>query len=352
MANDFESKLGEITQNFTAELKKVKTEVLSTKETLYLNTLHFNGEMKNVSSYFDTALKDEIEKLKTDLKWSKETLQRQTVHFNEELRKVKGELRSSKRSLNEMQRENSRLRENLENGSKTQDIIMSNIQIIARTSMQEIEKLKTELTSSKESFQLKNDHFDEEMIKMKTDLRSSKETLDLKSVHFNREIEKVKAASQSSQTRLKASLVQLQRENALLKKILDTASENQIYFDYSLSDHMTSTGYEIVKFDVPRAVSSKKIYDESTGKVTIEEAGLYYFFVHGYPYEESDVFYLEMYIDDEEACSAWKRDGTKAHMSCAIVRDLKTGQQIYVKKYNKLYGSNYPATGFSGFKLQ
>ena len=118
---------------------------------------------------------------------------------------------------------------------------------------------------------------------------------------------------------------------------------------------MTSTGrYEIVKFDVPRAVSATKIYDESTGKVTIEEDGVYYFYAHGLPYEKSGSFYLYIYVDDEAACSAFKEDGTRAHMSCAIVRHLKRGQTIYVIKYNKLLGagSSYPNTGFLGFKLQ
>ena len=111
---------------------------------------------------------------------------------------------------------------------------------------------------------------------------------------------------------------------------------------------------EIVVFDVPMAVSATKIYDESTGKVTIEEDGLYYFYAHGYPYATSDQFWLEIYVDDERACRAYKGDGTDAHMSCAIVRHLKRGQTIYVQKYNKLLGagSSYPNTGFLGFKLQ
>ena len=67
MATDFESKLAEITQHFTTELRKVKADLQTSKETSHLNTIHFNGQMKNVSSHFDTALK----KVQTELKESK-----------------------------------------------------------------------------------------------------------------------------------------------------------------------------------------------------------------------------------------------------------------------------------------
>ena len=70
LTNDFASKLDEITQHFNFELKKVKTELQSTKETLLLNTNHFNGEIQN---------------LKTELKSSKETLELKTDHFEKEI---------------------------------------------------------------------------------------------------------------------------------------------------------------------------------------------------------------------------------------------------------------------------
>ena len=385
MATDFESKLDEITQHFTAELRKVKSELQSAKETAHLNTVHFNGQMKNVSSHFDTALKnvqtelkesketlqlksdqfdeelkivkselksskeilerktdhyeEEIEQLKIELKSSKETLQLQTVHFNEELRKVKNELRSSKTSLDQLKRENALLKENQENASKNQDNLMTKIENLDQSSSLEIARVKT-------------------------DLKSSKERLNLSSVRLNREIENVKTTSQSSQRRLQASLGELEREIVLIEINLEnvssriqtlaqSSSKEPIYFDYTLGHHMTSTGVEIVKFDVPMAVSPTKIYDRSTGKVTIEEDGLYYFYVHGQPYEKSDYFNLNIYVDDEKACRAYKEDGTKANMSCAIVRHLKRGQKIYVQKKNKLYGrASYPNTGFLGFKLQ
>ena len=365
-ANDIQSKLDEITKYFNTELRKVKTELQSAKETSHLNMIHFNGQMKNVSSHFDTALKNvktelkeskeilrvkndqfdgelkivkselkssketleiktdhfekEIEKLKIDLKASKEMLRVQSVHFNWELRKVKTELRSSKTNFDQLQRENARLKENLENASKIQDNLMSKIENLAQSNSQAIANVKT--------------------------------------------------TSQSSQRIFQASLVKLKRENVLLKKKFETVSENlgnvstkiqtvaqssskeQIFFDYYLGHHMTSTGEKIVKFDRPMAVSATKIYDESTGKVTIKEDGLYYFYVHGYPYEKSRLFDLYIYVDDEDACGAYKKDGTRASLSCAIVRHLKRGQQIYITKYNKLYGSSYQDTGFLGFKLQ
>ena len=152
---------------------------------------------------------------------------------------------------------------------------MSKIEDLTRSSSQEFKRMRTELETSKKSFQLKNDD-------------------------LNEKIENVKTASQSSHTKLQASLVKVQRENVLLKKNFETVSENlenlstqvqtvgrssskePIFFDYSLENHMTSTGrFEIVKFDRPMAVSATKIYDESTGKVTIEEDGLYFFYAHG-----------------------------------------------------------------------
>ena len=208
---------------------------------------------------------------------------------------------------------------------------------------------------------------------MKIELKESKDTFQLENDHLNKEVENIKTASQSSQRKLQASLVELQRENVLLKKHLETASENlenvstkiqtlaqssskePIFFDYTLGSNMLGEyRLEIVKFDVPMAVSPTKIYDESTGKVTIEEDGLYYFYAHGLPYEKSDAFALYIYVDDKRACYAFKEDGTRAHMSCAIVRHLKRGQTIHVIKYNKLLGagSSYPNTGFLGFKLQ
>ena len=254
MAIDFESKLDEITKHFTTELRKVKTELQSAKETLHLSTIHFNGEIQN---------------LKTELKSSKETLELKTVHFEEELRKVKTELRSSKTSLDQLQRENARLKGNLENASKNQDYLMSEVKTLAQFS-----------------------------------------------------------------------------------------SKEPTFFDYTLRNKMNSTGLEIVKFDRSRAVSATKIYDESTGKVTIEEDGLYYFYAHGRPCDKSNKFILYIYVDDEIGCTAYKEDGTMAHMSCAIVRHLKRGQQIYVKKINKLFGTYfsvdgnyYPHTGFLGLKL-
>ena len=103
-----------------------------------------------------------------------------------------------------------------------------------------------------------------------------------------------------------------------------SSANEPIFFHYTLGHSMNSTGADIVKFDTPKAISPKRIYDESTWKVTIEEEGLYYFYVHCLPVD----------------------------MSCAIVRHLKRGQQIYVRKNNKLFGSSYPHTGFLGFKLQ
>ena len=186
--------------------------------------------------------------------------------------------------------------------------------------------------------------------------------------HFTEEIRKVKTELQSSKT----SLDQLQRENAWLKENLKNASKNQdilmskiesvalssskeaIYFDYGLGK-MTSSTNEIVKFDIPRAISQTKIYDASTGKVTIEEEGLYFFYVHDVQYENSGWFAVYIYVNDELACSAYKSDGPKVHLSCVTVRHLKEGQQIYVKTYQKLLNlpDNYrPRIGFLGFKLQ
>lgn len=234
IANDFESRFYKITENFNDQLRKIKTEfgtkLKSSKETLHLTTINFNWEIKNVTS---------------------------------ELQKVKRELESSKTSLEQLQRENALLKENLENTSKNHDNIMTKIDSFAHYSSQE-----------------------------------------------------------------------------------------EIFFDYGLGNSMTSSGWEIVKFDRPRAVSTTKIYDDTTGKVTIEEGGLYYFYTHGLPLEKSDWFSLYIYVDDERACQASKNDGTSAHMSCAIVRKLKSGQQIYVKKYNGLFGHSDPYTGFVGFKLQ
>ena len=212
-----------------------------------------------------------------------------------------------------------------------------------------------------------------ELRKVKTELESSKESLHLTTIHFNWEIKNITSELKKVKTELessKTSLEQLQRENAWLKENLENASKNQdnimtkidsfahsssqeeIFFDYGLGNSMTSSGWEIVKFDRPRAVSTIKIYDDSTGKVIIEEGGLYYFYTHGLPYEKSEWFSLYIYVDDERACQASKSDGTSAHMSCAIVRQLKRGQQIYVKKYNGLFGHSDPYTGFVGFRLQ
>ena len=247
VSNDFDEKIDEITKHFTEELRKIKTELQSAKETIQLNMVHFNGE---------------IQKVKTELKTSQETLQVKSDLFDEEMKTVKTELESSKTSLDQLQRENAWLKERLENASKNQDIVMSKIESLA-----------------------------------------------------------------------------------------PSTSQVPIFFDYTLGHSMTSTGNnEIVKFDRPRAVSATKIYDESTGKVTIEEDGLYYFYAHGLPLEKSGSFAFSIYVDDEQACAAFKEDGTRANMSCAIVRDLKRGQQIYVKKYKKLNGNIN--TGFLGFKLQ
>ena len=248
VSNDFDEKIDEITKHFTEEIRKIKTELQSAKETIQLNTVHFNGE---------------INKVKTELKRAKETLQSKSDHFDEELKQVKTELESSKTNLDQLQRENARLKENLENASKNRDNIMSKIETLAQSS-----------------------------------------------------------------------------------------SKEPIYFDYSLESSMTFTGtFEIVKFDRPMAVSATKIYDRSTGKVTIEEDGLYYFYVHGLPLEKSDWFNLIIYVDDQIACAAGKEDGTRAHMSCAIVRHFKRGQTIHVQKVNKLYGGSL-STGFLGFKIQ
>lgn len=131
-----------------------------------------------------------------------------------------------------------------------------------------------------------------------------------------------------------------------------SSSQEAIYFDYGLKNHTLSSGWKTVKFDIPRAVSPTKIYDSSTGKVTIEEPGLYYFYIHTLPYDTLGEFYLFIYVDDERACKAFKIDGIKNHMSCAIVRYLKRGQQIFVKTTDKIFNSFYSSTGFLGFKLQ
>ena len=280
VANEFESKIDQITQHFASELKKIKTELQVSKETSHLNMIHFNGQMENVTS-----------------------------HFHGELEKVKTELESSKISLDQLQRENAWLKENLENASKNQLNITSKIENLAESSSQEFKKVKSELQSSKESF----------------------------FAALNRRVGHVR-------TILRTRLDQLQSDNARLKE--------PIFFDYTLENHMTSTGFEIVKFDRPRAVSATKIYDRSTGKVTIEDDGVYFFYAHGYPYDRSDWLTLYIYVDDEKACVASKTDGTRAHMSCAFVRHLKRGQQIYVKKDKRLFGSRNPDTGFLGFKLQ
>ena len=109
------------------------------------------------------------------------------------------------------------------------------------------------------------------------------------------ELKKVKTELEASKT----SLEQLERENVWLKENLENTSKNQdnimikidsfahfssqeeIFFDYGLGNSMTSSGWEIVKFNRQRAVSTTKIYDDSTGKVIIEEGGLYYFYTHG-----------------------------------------------------------------------
>ena len=173
IANDFESKLDEITQHFNSELRKVKTELQTSKETLHLNMIHFNGQMKNVSSYFDTALK----KVQTELKESKEILELKTDHFDEEMKNVKSALQSTQKSLVELQRENALLKEHLESASKNLVNISSQFQTAAQPS-----------------------------------------------------------------------------------------SHEAIFFDYGLKNVMTSTGLEIVKFDVPRAVSPKKSTMNQLGK--------------------------------------------------------------------------------------
>ena len=291
ISNNFDEKIEEITRNFAEQMLKVKNELQMAKETNQLNMLHFNGEIK---------------KIKTELQSTKETLRLKTAEHNAEIKNLTSNFHGELKKV------------------KT-----------------ELEKVQTELKGSRDTLQLKNSQFDAEIKIVKNELKSSKTALD-----------------------------QLQRENALLRENQENASKNQdnlmseietlaqsgskepIFFDYSLRSYMTSTGTEIVKFDDPMAVSATKIYDRSTGKVNIEEDGLYYFYVHGLPYEKSDSFYLEIYVDGERACKAYKEDGTRAHMSCAIVRHFKRGQTIYVRKYNKLTGNSGPHTGFLGFKVQ
>ena len=371
VSNDFDKKIEEVTRNFAeqmlevkneleaaketnqlnmlhfnGEIKKIKTELQSTKESLRLKTAEHNAEIKNLTSNFHGELKKvktELEKVQTELKGSKEILQVKTGQFDAEIEIVKKELESSKTTLDQLRRENALLRENQENATKNQDNIVSKIDKIAQSSSQEIEKIKTELKSTKETLQLQIVHLNGDMKKVKTELRSSKTRLD---------------QLQHENARLKENLVNVSKnqENLMtrIENLARSSSKEPIFFDYSLGNHMTSTGkFEIVKFDRPRAVSATKIYNESTGKVTIEEDGLYFFYAHGSPYEKSGEFNLYIYVDYEMACRAYKEDGTRAHMSCAIVRHLKRGQTIYVQKWNKLQGDRWnPHTGFLGFKLQ
>ena len=126
-----------------------------------------------------------------------------------------------------------------------------------------------------------------------------------------------------------------------------------IYFEYGLKNHLTETSsWEIVKFDVPRAVSQQNPYDPSSGKVTIAVEGVYYFYVQVLPHESSKDMQLDINIGNVPACRTYKESG-RASMSCAIIRHFSIGQEIYVKHKNKVYygtdGNQF--TGFLGFKL-
>jgi len=303
---------------------KVEEEELNRKYRAKLETCVSNDFAEKIEEV-TRNFAEQMLKVKNELEAAKETNQLNMLHFNGELKKVKTELQSTKESLRLKTAEHNAEIKNLTSNFHGQ-----------------LKKLQTELEGSRETLQLKNGQFDAEIKIVKNELESSKTTLD-----------------------------QLRRENALLKKNQEKASKNQdiitskiesfdlssskepLFFDYTLGHSMTSTGRrEIVKFDRPRAVSATKIYNKYTGKVTIEEDGLYYFYAHGLPYEKSGSFYLYIYVDNEAACTAHKEDGTRAHMSCAIVRHLKRGQTIYVQKDKKLFGNSYPNTGFLGFKLQ
>ena len=238
------------------------------------------------------------------------------------------------------------LKKNQENALKNQDNIVSKIDEIAQSNSQKIEKMKNELKSTKDSLQLQIIPLNGDMRKVKTELRSSKTSVDQLQGENARLKENLEKASKN-QDIITSKIETLAHEHA------QSSSKEPIFFDYTLEHHMTSTEkFETVKFDRLRAVSLKKIYDRSTGKVTIEEDGLYYFHVHGLPYEKSGLFWLFIYVDGEQACNAFKEDGTRAHMSCAFVRHLKRGQKIYVQKFNRLFGDSDPQTGFLGFKLQ
>ena len=50
-----------------------------------------------------------------------------------------------------------------------------------------------------------------------------------------------------------------------------------IFFDYGLNDHIRTSGYEILKFDLERTSSPDKPYDSNSGVFTVSRSGLYFF---------------------------------------------------------------------------
>ena len=127
VANEYESKLDEITQNFNSELKKIKSELQFGS---HLNFKHFKGQMKNVQA---------------QLKRQKESSQREKLHFIDEIKRVKLELEAQKKSSQ------------LKNDNFDQ----------------EMEKMKTELKEAKENLEMKTGNFEEEIRKLKNNLKSS-----------------------------------------------------------------------------------------------------------------------------------------------------------------------------------
>ena len=150
---------------------------------------------------------------------------------------------------------------------------------------------------------------------------------------------------------LETSSKNLENISPNIPTVAQSSSKEPIYFDYGLRNH-TLSGWKTVKFDIPRAVSPTKIYDSLTGKVTLEEPGLYYFYFHTLPYDKRGSFYIHLKVDSERACEVQKAEGIKHNMSCAIIRYLKRGQQIFVTTSAKIFNSYYSHTGFLGFKLQ
>ena len=144
----------------------------------------------------------------------------------------------------------------------------------------------------------------------------------------------------------------LEQENFNLKYQLRNKS---IFFDFGLKDHISTSGSEVLKFDLERTSSPDKPYNSASGVFSVSRSGLHFFHLHYLPKTSSGTSYVDIFIDEEVGCRAYStNDYTSA--SCAIVRYLEKGQHVFVKKYGQIYKGNPTTdqvyTGFMGVLLQ